>query len=220
MMQSKRRTRNIRRSLETKKHCCRDYLANSQTGKLPPSFDDYLAFVSHMLERWRAGGAVAVKFELAYLRDLDISNPQRESAERVYSIYAQSSEPSTEEYKILQDYLFRHIAREAGRLGMPVHIHTSIGAGSYFRDANANPLALEPLFNDPALRKTRFVMLHGAWPFAREAAALILKPNVYLDDSAFMYLAYPVEAARAIRAVSGSGAREGVVRIGCQSIFE
>src|SRR5581483_5734851 len=116
-----------------------------------------------------------------------------------YSIYAQSSEPTAEEYKILQDYIFRHIARQAGRLGMPVHIHTSIGVGSYFHDANANPLALEPLFNDPSLRKTKFVMLHGAWPFAREAAALILKPNVYLDFSGFMYLTYPPEAARAIR---------------------
>jgi hypothetical protein len=175
------------------------FLSQAQLPKLPASFDEYLAFVSHELESWKADGAVAVKFELAYLRDLQISNPQRESAERVYSIYAQSSEPTPEEYKILQDYVFRHIAHEAGRLGMPVHIHSSIGAGSYFRVANANPLALEPVFNDPSLRKTKFVLLHGAWPFAREAAGLILKPNVYLDFSGFMYLTYPAEAARAIR---------------------
>lgn len=175
------------------------YLSAAQLTKLPSNFDDYLTFVSHTLESWRASGAVAVKFELAYLRDLQISNPQRENAERVYSIYAQSSEPTPEEYKILQDYLFRHIAREAGRLGIPVHIHCSIGAGSYFRDSNANPFELESVFNDPTLRKTKFVMLHGSWPFAREAAALILKPNVYLDFSALMYLTYPVEASRAIR---------------------
>ena len=82
---------------------------------------------------------------------------------------------------------------------MAVHIHCSIGAGSYFRIANANPLALESVFNDPALRRTKFVMLHGGWPFAREAAALILKPNVYLDYSALAYLTYPVEASRALR---------------------
>jgi predicted TIM-barrel fold metal-dependent hydrolase len=33
------------------------------------------------------------------------------------------------------------------------------------------------------LRKTRFVMLHGGWPFVREAGALLQKPNVYLDFS-------------------------------------
>lgn len=177
----------------------KDYLTAAQIRRIPSNFDEYLSFVSHTLESWKSSGAVAVKFELAYLRDLQISNPPRESAERVYSIYAQSSEPSPEEYKMLQDYLFRYMAREAGRLGMPVHIHCSIGVGSYFRDSNADPLALESVFNDPILRKTRFVMLHGAWPFAREAAALILKPNVYVDYSGFSYLTYPAEAARALR---------------------
>lgn len=175
------------------------YLTAAQMRRIPPNFDEYLSFVSHTLESWKSSGAVAVKFELAYLRDLQISDPPSESAERVYSIYAQSSEPSAEEYKILQDYLFRHLAREAGRLGLPVHIHSSVGAGSYFRDSNAHVLTLESVFNDPRLRKTKFVMLHGAWPFASEAAALILKPNVYVDYSGFSYLTYPAEAARALR---------------------
>ncbi len=183
--------------IEHEEQLLKNYLGG--TRHLPSTFDDYLTLVSHRLETWKSSGAVAVKFELAYLRDLQIGNPQKENADRVYSIYAQSSEPTPDEYKMLQDYVFRHIAREAGRLQMPVHIHTSIGAGSYFRDANADPFALENLFNDPDLRKTKFVMLHGSWPFTREAAALILKPNVYLDFSAFMYLTYPSQAARAIR---------------------
>jgi hypothetical protein len=175
------------------------YLKDAQLTRVPATFDDYLTFISHRLETFKANGAVALKFELAYLRDLSISDPQREAAERVYAIYAQSSEPSPEEYKLLQDYLFRYIAHEAGRLNLPIHIHCALGAGSYFRQANANPLLLEPLFNDPGLRKTKFVLLHGGWPFAREAAAMILKPNVYLDFSMFMYLTYPVEGARALR---------------------
>lgn len=177
----------------------KNYLAAAQLSTLPASLDDYLTFVSHTLETWKANGAVALKFEFAYLRDLQIGNPQKENADRVYSIFAQSSEPSAEEYKILQDYIFRYIARQAANLELPVHIHCALGGGSYFRTANANPLALEPLFNDPALRKTKFVLLHGGWPFSREAAALILKPNVYLDFSAFTYMTYPVEAAHAIR---------------------
>ncbi len=176
-----------------------EYLKGAQLNHIPASFDDYLTFISHRLERFKSSGAVALKFELAYLRDLNISDPQREAAERVYAIYAQSSEPSPEEYKLLQDYLFRYIAHEAGRLNLPVHIHCALGGGSYFHDTNANPLLLEPLFNDPTLRKTKFVLLHGGWPFSREAAAMILKPNVYLDYSAFMYLTYPLEGARAVR---------------------
>lgn len=175
------------------------YLKEAQLTHVPNSFDDYLTFVSHRLERFKSSGAVALKFELGYLRDLNIGDPQREAAERVYQIYSQSSEPSADEYKMLQDFLFRYIAREAGRLNLPVHFHCALGGGSYFREANANPMLLEPIFNDPTLRKTKFVILHGGWPFAREAAAMILKPNVYLDFSMFMYLSYPVEGARAIR---------------------
>lgn len=177
----------------------RGYLNDAQLKAVPASLDDYLTFISHRLEVFKSKGAVALKFELAYLRDLNIGDPQREAAERVYAIYSRSSEPSPDEYKLLQDYLFRYVAREAGRINLPIHIHEGLGAGSYFREANANALLLEPVFNDPSLRKTKFVLLHAGYPFAHEAAAMILKPNVYLDFSALMYDTYPVEGARALR---------------------
>ncbi|MDQ2843727.1 MAG: amidohydrolase [Acidobacteriota bacterium] len=185
--------------LEREERLLDGYMQAAQLRHLPPNLDDYLTFVSHRLESWKSQGAVALKFEMAYLRDLQISHPQKENAERVYAIYAQSSEPTPDEYKILQDYIFRYIALQAGRLDLPVHIHCSIGAGSYFRDSNAEPFQLESLFNDPALRRTKFVMLHGSWPFAREAAALILKPNVYVDFSGLSYLTYPLDASIALR---------------------
>lgn len=175
------------------------YLRASGSQRLPQTFDDYLTFVSHQLESWKASGAVALKFELAYLRDLKIGDPTRESADRVYAIYSQSSEPTADEYRILEDYLFRYISTQAGRLSLPIHIHSSLGAGSYFVSSNANPLELEGVFNDPALRRTKFVLLHGAWPFAKEAAMLILKPNVYVDFSAFYFLTYPAEGSKALR---------------------
>jgi hypothetical protein len=171
------------------------YLEKAQLKTPPMAFDDYLTFISHTLEKFKSDGAVALKFELAYLRDLDIGNPKKEDSERIYSVYVQSSEPSPEEYKTLEDYLVRYISHEAERLNLAVHIHTSVGVGSYFRAANANPLAMEPLFNDPTFRKTKFVMLHGAWPFTREAATLIVKPNVYLDFSSWSYVTYPHQAA-------------------------
>ena len=54
---------------------------------------------------------------------------------------------------------------------MAVHLHTAAGAGGYFDVAGANPLHLELVLNDPALRKTNFVMVHGGWPFTREIGA-------------------------------------------------
>jgi uncharacterized protein len=82
---------------------------------------------------------------------------------------------------------------------MAVHFHVAAGAGSYFNVSGTNPLLLEPLLNDPGLRKTNFVMLHGGWPFTREVAALLQKPNAYADFSAQTYSDYPGEVARTIR---------------------
>ena len=57
------------------------------------------------------------------------------------------------------------------------------GGGAYYDVAGSNPLLLEPVLDDARLRGTRFVLLHGGWPFVREAGALLQKPNVYLDLS-------------------------------------
>jgi hypothetical protein len=151
---------------------------------VPASLDDYLRLVvTPTLEREKQQGAVAVKFELAYLRSFDISDPSRAEAATVYRKWAASGRPDPAGYKVLQDFLFRYIALDCGRLGLAVHLHAMSGGGRYFGIAGANPLLLEPLFNDPRLRDTRFVLLHGGWPFVREAGALLQKPNVYLDIS-------------------------------------
>lgn len=151
---------------------------------IPPTLDEYLAeVVLPTLQRQRNEGAVAAKFEIAYLRGFDFGDPSREEAESIYAKYASRSTPDAREYKTLQDFLFRSVAAECGRLGMVVHLHCISGGGSYFGIAGANPLLLEPVFNDPRMRRTKFVLLHGGWPFVHEAGALLQKPNVYLDLS-------------------------------------
>jgi len=58
---------------------------------------------------------------------------------------------------------------------------------------------LEPLFNDPELRQTNFVLLHGGWPYSRELTALLTKPNVYADFSMQGLLTGPGQLAHALR---------------------
>jgi predicted TIM-barrel fold metal-dependent hydrolase len=82
---------------------------------------------------------------------------------------------------------------------MAVHLHTMAGAGGYFDVAGANPLNLEPVLNDPALRQTNFVMIHGGWPFTRETGALLTKPNAYVDFSAQSLLLSPSTLAATLR---------------------
>lgn len=169
------------------------YYAESGVAARPATLGEYLdKVVRPTLERHKQGGALAEKYEMAYLRTLEIGNPSRAEAEKAYT--------GSGNYKALQDYIFRFIAGECGRLGMAVHIHVAHGGGGYFNVSWANPLLLEPLFNDPALRKTTFVLIHGGWPFTREVTPLLTKPNVYLDFSEQTAFNTPHDVAEVLRA--------------------
>jgi len=161
-----------------------EYLNAVGLQRVPATLHEYLTrVVTPTLERQKSQGAVAEKFEVAYLRGFEFSDPPRVEAERIYAKWVGRATPDPAEYKTLQDFLFRYIAAECGRLNMPVHLHTMSGGGGYFDIGRADPFLLESVFNDPRLRTTRFVMLHGGWPFVREAGSLLQKPNVYLDFS-------------------------------------
>jgi hypothetical protein len=160
------------------------YLKQLGLAQPPATLQEYLQrVVTPTLEAQRKGGAVAEKFEIAYLRKFDFGDPSMADAQAVYAKWIGAGAPPQADYKMLQDYLFRYLARECGRLGMAVHLHTMAGAGGYFDVAGVNPLLLEPVLNDPRMRKTKFVLVHGGWPYTREAGALLEKLNVYLDYS-------------------------------------
>jgi uncharacterized protein len=160
------------------------FLKEAALSAAPATLEKYLQqVVTPTLERHKRGGAVAEKFEVAYLRSFDFSDPSRADVEQIYARWIGGGRPDAAAYKLLQDFLFRYVAMECGRLGLAVHLHTLGGFGSYYSINGGNPLLLEPLFNDARLRKTSFVLLHGGWPFVREVAALLQKPNVYADIS-------------------------------------
>ena len=176
------------------------YLKDLGLVKLPPTLDGYLsAVVTPTLERQQEGKCIAVKFEAAYLRSLNFDEASEATARAVYAKYVAGGEPAHTEYKTLQDFLFRQIAREAGRLGMAVHIHSFEGAGGFFGVAGSDPLLLEPVFNDPTLRGTNFVIVHGGGVFADHAGTLLMKPNVYVDFSIMPLIYTPNRLARILR---------------------
>jgi hypothetical protein len=178
----------------------RRYLAAISQPSLPPALDGYVSsVVTPTLERMKREGAVAVKFEAAYLRPLDFGNPPAAAAAAVYARYVHGGLPAHAEYRLLQDYLFRTIAREAGRLGLAVHIHCMYLAGGFYRMSGSRPMQLEDVFNDPSLRHTTFVLLHGGWPFVGETLAMIGKPNVYTDFSLMTGVLSPHTLAGVLR---------------------
>ena len=160
---------------------------------LPASFADYLTFVSRVLEDNRRRGGVAAKFEASYFRSLAFDDPARESAAAVYDKYRGGGIPTMADYKTFQDFVFRHVVTESGRLHLPVHIHSSVGGGDYFHIRGVNVLNLENILRDPRYLPTTFVLIHGGYPYDREAIFLAAMKNVYLDSSAMELVLYPTE---------------------------
>jgi uncharacterized protein len=176
------------------------YLREIGVAKLPPTLDAYIrTVVRPTLERWRSGGAVGIKFEAAYLRPLDFADPDVIAARGTYARYVAGGAPSRAEYKALQDYLMRVIAREAGRLHLTTQIHTLETFGGYYASGGAAPHLLEPMFNDSTLRATKFVIVHGGWPLIGETQGLLAKPNVYADISMMDVILPPSQLAAALR---------------------
>ncbi|MBZ5604259.1 MAG: amidohydrolase family protein [Acidobacteriia bacterium] len=168
---------------------------------LPGTLREYLSqVVTPALDRQKQQGAVAIKFEAAYLRPLDFAPADGSEAAAIYERYLGKGVPPGREYAVLQNFLFHHIALEAGRLKLPVQLHTGAGCGGYFNLKGADPLLLEPVLNDATLRATTFVLLHGgAVAFTQSVPFLTMKPNVYADLSQQTWMLSPRKLSQVLR---------------------
>ncbi len=166
---------------------------------LPQNFDDYLRFASHLLEDNQHQGGVAIKFEIGYFRSLQFDDPPQAAAAAVYAKYRGGGVPSEAEYKDFQDYFFRYLIREAGRLHLPVHIHTAVGTGDFYSVTGSTALNLENVLRDPRYDGTTFVLLHGGYPFQEQAIWLAARKNVYLDSSLMELYLYPADFKTVLR---------------------
>jgi uncharacterized protein len=167
--------------------------------KLPVAFSEYLAFVSRTLEDNQKKGGIAMKFEVAYFRSTKFADPAREQAEEIYHRFVGGGIPSEPEYRAFQDYIFRYLIREGGKLHLPVHIHSAVGIGDYFNLSESNIMNLENILRDPRYSNTTFVMIHGGYPYDRQAIWLAAMKNVYLDTSDTEILLYPSEFMKLLK---------------------
>ncbi|HVS89243.1 MAG TPA: amidohydrolase family protein [Candidatus Acidoferrum sp.] len=169
------------------------YRKQENVSALPADLKGYEEFVRQTLEDNQKQGGVAMKFEAAYFRSLYFSDPPRERAEAIYAKYHAGGAPSDEEYRTFQDYIFRVLIDQAGKLNLPVHFHSAVGIGDYFSLRNGNPLNLENVLRDPRYRKVNFVLIHGGYPYTLEMIWLTAAKNVYTDSSLVGYYVYPSE---------------------------
>jgi hypothetical protein len=166
---------------------------------LPADLSGYEEFVRKTMLANQKRGGVAIKFEAAYFRTLHFTDPPREKAEAIYNKYRAGGVPTAEEYRIFQDYIFRRITDEAGKLHLPMHFHSAVGIGDYFSLRNGNVLNLENVVRDARYKNVTFVLIHGGWPYEREAALLTAVKNVYLDTSFQSEMLYPAQFKQVLK---------------------
>jgi hypothetical protein len=169
------------------------YMQQEKVEGLPADLAGYEAFVRQTVADNQKNGGVAMKFEAAYFRSLYFRDPPRDKAEAIYAKYHAGGVPSEEEYRTFQDYTFRVLIDQAGKLNLPVHFHSAVGIGDYFSLRNGNPLNLENVLRDPRYAKIKFVLIHGGYPYTLEMIWLTAAKNVYTDSSLMGYYVYPSE---------------------------
>ncbi len=169
------------------------YMKQEGVNGLPADLAGYENFVRQTVSDNQKKGGVAMKFEAAYFRTLYFRDPPHEKADAIYAKYRAGGIPSEEEYRTFQDYIFRQLIDEAGKLKLPVHFHSAVGIGDYFSLRNGNPLNLENVLRDPRYRNVKFVLIHGGYPYTQDMIWLTAAKNVYTDSSLMGYYVYPSE---------------------------
>jgi|HubBroStandDraft_2_1064218.scaffolds.fasta_scaffold49832_2 hypothetical protein len=171
----------------------RRYMKQEGLNGMPADLAGYEVFVRQTVADSQKKGGVAMKFEAAYFRSLYFRDPPREKAEAIYAKFHAGGVPNEEDYRTLQDYVFRVLIDEAGKLNLPVHFHSAVGIGDYFSLRNGNPLNLENVVRDPRYGKVKFVLIHGGYPYTLDMIWMTAAKNVYTDSSLMGYYIYPSE---------------------------
>jgi len=150
-------------------------------GADPVTFSQFLEFIDSGLMYFKQLGCPAMKIHCAYARSLRFNPVSHSKAEILFEV--PSLQPG--EYKDLQDFLMRFSLERCIAHGLPVQIHTGMGGpSSGLFLSNANCCNLQDIFIDDELRQLKVVILHGGYPFFREAGYLASNyANVYLDFS-------------------------------------
>jgi predicted TIM-barrel fold metal-dependent hydrolase len=172
--------------------------------------DEYLGWVRQKIIEKKSQGCVALKLPIAYDRGLDFAEIPYDLAQAAFGrlvaaflkvpMKPQLAQPldsassiisnaplqpplelppvpgvTQADIKAFQDFLFFQICRLAAELDLPVQVHTGMGQG---RRTNALWLQ-EVIQHNP---HTRFVLLHGSYPWIEDIPALLrLYPNVFAD---------------------------------------
>jgi len=167
-----------------------------ELGPRPAALEDYLEYIDQSVAFYRnLPGVVGAKWGFAYWRTLEVRPVAHVEAQRAYD----SGAPDKEAYAKLQDYLAFHTLRCCAQHALPMQIHTGLGANPGLVISESNPALLDHMLSRPEVQDARVAILHGGYPFCREAGVLARRKNVWLDFSWLTLLFTPAILAGMLR---------------------
>jgi hypothetical protein len=142
------------------------------------TFLQLLDLIRTVFQQFSNGGAVAIKSVAAYYRTIHYTDVTETTAKSIYEKGLQLL--SSDEKKLLQDFIMNEICRLTAESGLPIQFHTGKLAWNFQHVENTNPVHLTTLLKKyPALR---FDIFHGGIPYTGEFGVLANNyPNAYLD---------------------------------------
>jgi predicted TIM-barrel fold metal-dependent hydrolase len=162
----------------------------------PHSFDEYLNFITAVIKKLQEQGCVALKAFSGQWRGLDFEWVSEEEARSVFG----SKDTKPERYKHLQDYLLKYILMKCSEIGLPFQMHSGAGGGGEGGFTRENdPSLFDRLLWHPDVKTTKVVILHGGYPYCREAGFMVSgfgrRPRSVYLDTGIMWADHPTPNA-------------------------
>ena len=158
-----------------------EYLAETLLAKI----DNFSDFLDKFREELTAlpSEVIAFKSIAAYRSGLNIQITPFSAAQASFDNI--KSQPVRGSFRLsdkpLIDFLFWEALKIAAQQTIPIQLHTGFGDPDLDLQL-ANPLLLRPLLENSQVKNAPIVLLHGSYPYMREAGYLAsVYPQVFLD---------------------------------------
>ena len=168
------------------------------------SIGEVLERIDDTIDLCVANGCSGLKSAVAYYRPLAIDRVEEDQADAALKSLL-TSQPAgyihfpaeipryddselTNARRLYQDYLLKYLYVKAGRVGLPLIIHTAVALHPALSFKFNNPLGLYDIIQDDDIKRveTKFVLIHTGFPFHHYVASMISQfPNVFADVSFF-----------------------------------
>ncbi len=140
-------------------------------GLVPGSFDEYLQALALVLDRMPSLNKLGLKNALAYDRSVDFDTLDPAAARQAWG----KADPGEREKKAFGDCVVDHLCRLAGERDIPVQMH--LGSALI---RGSRPLQAAGLIERHP--RTRFLLMHLAWPWSGELLGLaFVYRNIWID---------------------------------------